>query len=85
MKNKDYLEHALDDAEIDLLDELLISEEFPEASMDVSMMDGFMTALASGPNVLMPSDMLRCIWDADRWCAAKRRITSENQNRFGAP
>lgn len=65
MKNKDYLEHALDDAEIDLLDELLISEEFPEASMDVSMMDGFMTALASGPNVMMPSDMLRWIWDAD--------------------
>ena len=29
------------------------------------MMDGFITALASGPNMMMPSAMLRWIWDAD--------------------
>jgi uncharacterized protein len=34
--------------------------------MDISMMDGFITALASGPNMMMPSSMLRWIWDADR-------------------
>jgi len=33
--------------------------------MDLSMMDGFISALASGPNLTMPSSMLRWIWDPE--------------------
>jgi uncharacterized protein len=29
------------------------------------MMNGFLTALSSGPNLMMPSSMLRWIWDAE--------------------
>jgi len=56
----------LTDAEIEQLDEFLTRESTPKEAMDISMMDGFITALASGPNMMMPSSMLRWIWDADR-------------------
>ena len=56
----------LTDAEIEQLDDFLTRESTPKEAMDISMMDGFVTALASGPNMMMPSSMLRWIWDADR-------------------
>ena len=66
MKGDELLAQPLIDAEIDQLDKFLTSESTPKAAMDISMMDGFITALASGPNMMMPSSMLRWIWDADR-------------------
>jgi uncharacterized protein len=55
----------LNEAEIDQLDDFLTSDSAPDEAMDVSMMDGFMTALASGPNLMMPGIMLGWIWDAE--------------------
>ncbi|WP_161556803.1 UPF0149 family protein [Paraburkholderia hospita] len=55
----------LNETEIDQLDDFLTSDSAPDAAMDVSMMDGFMTALASGPNLMMPGAMLGWIWDAE--------------------
>ncbi|AME28190.1 UPF0149 family protein [Burkholderia sp. PAMC 26561] len=55
----------LSEAEIEELDEFLMSDHVPDSSMDVSMIDGFITALVSGPNLVMPSTMLNWIWDAD--------------------
>lgn len=52
-------------AEIEQLNDFLSSDSVPEEAMDVSMADGFITALASGPNLMMPSTMLRWIWDAE--------------------
>ena len=66
MKESGVVAQPLTDAEIEQLDEFLTSEPMPKAAMDISMMDGFITALASGPNMMMPSSMLRWIWDADR-------------------
>ena len=66
MKDDGVVAQPLSDAEIGQLDELLTSESTPEGAMDISMMDGFMSALASGPMMMMPSSMLRWIWDADR-------------------
>jgi uncharacterized protein len=66
MKDNGLVAQPLTAAEIDQLDEFLTSESTPEAAMDISMMDGLITALASGPNMMMPSSTLRWIWDADR-------------------
>jgi uncharacterized protein len=55
----------LSEAEIEELDEFLMSDHVPDSAMDVSMMDGFITALVSGPNLVMPNTMLNWIWDAD--------------------
>ena len=66
MKDDGVVAQPLSDAEIGQLDEFLTSESTPKEAMDISMMDGFVTALASGPNMMMPSSMLRWIWDANR-------------------
>src|SRR5271156_1036766 len=65
MKGNTSLVDPLTDAEIALLDDFLISDSVPEEAMDISMMDGFMTALASAPNLTLPSSMLRWIWDSE--------------------
>jgi uncharacterized protein len=65
MKGNALLAHPLSEAEIGQLDDFLISDSVPEETMDISMMDGFMTALASGPNLMMPSSMLKWIWDSE--------------------
>jgi uncharacterized protein len=46
MKHDALLALPLTDAEIEQLDDFLMSDSVSEEAMDVSMMDGFMTALA---------------------------------------
>lgn len=65
MKGNTLLAEPLTEAEITLLDDFLISDSVPEEAMDLSMMDGFITALASAPNLTLPSSMLGWIWDAE--------------------
>ncbi len=33
--------------------------------MDVAMLDGYLAAVVSGPNLIMPSEMLRWVWDSE--------------------
>ncbi|MGE5468961.1 MAG: UPF0149 family protein [Ignavibacteria bacterium] len=54
----------LSDEELDELDRFLSSDAMPEESMDVSMLDGFLTALIVGPNTLLPSVWLPEVWGA---------------------
>ena len=42
-----------------------MSDSTPEEAMDFSMVDGFITALVSGPSLTMPSSMLKWIWDSE--------------------
>jgi len=52
----------LTDEELEELDEFLMSDATHEESMDISMLDGFLTALAIGPNTLPPSQWMPVIW-----------------------
>ncbi len=55
--------HApLTDAEYGELEDFLLSEDLPEGHMDIAMLDGFFTALAIGPNTLVPSQWLPVVW-----------------------
>ena len=65
MKAENVPTPPLNETEIGQLDDFLTSDSAPDAAMDVSMMDGFLTALASGPNLMMPGTMLGWIWDAE--------------------
>lgn len=56
------LDHPLSEEELDELDQFLISDATPEESMDISMLDGFLTALAIGPSTHLPSQWLPKIW-----------------------
>jgi uncharacterized protein len=69
---------ALGDDELDELDAFLASEATPPECMDISMLDGFLTALAVGPSPLPPELWMPVIWGGEmRWSsqAQARRIT----------
>jgi uncharacterized protein len=65
MKGDRLLAYPLTEAEIAQLEDFLLSDSVPEEAMDLSMMDGFITALVSGPSLTMPSSVLRWIWDSE--------------------
>jgi uncharacterized protein len=52
------------DQEIEELDAFLLSDDGLENAMDVSGLDGFLCAVLSGPNVIMPSEWMRWVWDS---------------------
>ena len=50
------------DADLDALDEFLISDRSPPDSMMLSDLDGFLTGIAVGPELVMPSEWLPVVW-----------------------
>ena len=55
----------LADEEIKELDQFLLDAEGIEDAMDVSTLDGFLTAIVCGPKTIMPSEWLRWVWDME--------------------
>jgi uncharacterized protein len=55
----------LTNREIDKLDAFLLSDGGLERAMDVSTLDGFLCAVLSGPNVIIPSEWMRWVWDME--------------------
>jgi uncharacterized protein len=56
---------SLSESELEELDEFLAGETIQETSMDVSTLDGFLTAIAIGPHVVRLSEWLPLVWDMD--------------------
>ena len=42
-----------------------MDDDAPSDTMDTSMLDGYLAAVASGPNLVMPNQMLRWIWTTE--------------------
>ena len=59
------LGNPLTDEELDELGEFLLSAATPDDAMDISMLDGFLTALAIGPNNLPPSEWMPVVWGGE--------------------
>jgi uncharacterized protein len=57
---------TLNDQEFDALDKFLLSDDMPENAMDISMLDGFFAALVLHPQLILPSQYLPWIWDAEQ-------------------
>jgi uncharacterized protein len=55
----------LTDEELEELGDFLMSDATGEDSMDISMLDGFLTALAVGPRTLPPSQWMPLVWGGD--------------------
>jgi uncharacterized protein len=53
----------LSDEEIEELDRFLMDAEGIPESMDVSTLDGFLTAIVCGPTTILPSEWMRWVWD----------------------
>ena len=56
----------LSNREIKELDAFLLAEDGLENPMDFFTFDGFICAVLSGPNTIMPSEWLRWVWDQER-------------------
>ena len=55
----------LDRIDLEVLDRFLMSERSPSESMMLSDLDGFLTGIAVGPELVMPSDWLPIIFGGD--------------------
>jgi uncharacterized protein len=56
----------LTDRETGELEAFLLAEDGLENPMDFYTFDGFICAVLSGPNTIMPSEWLRWVWDQER-------------------
>ncbi|MGH6916461.1 MAG: UPF0149 family protein [Geminicoccaceae bacterium] len=52
----------LTDFDPEILDAFLTSDRVPESCMRLSELDGFLTAIAIGPELILPSEWLPVIW-----------------------
>lgn len=56
------LQEPLAEAELDELEQFLMSDAVPPECMDLVMLDGFLTAVAIGPAMILPSEWLPEVW-----------------------
>jgi uncharacterized protein len=56
----------LSDEEIQELDRFLLDTPDLEESMDISTLDGFLTAIVCGPKIILPSEWLHWVWDMEK-------------------
>ena len=47
------------------LDEYLMSDESPENCMQLSDLDGFLTAIVVGPELIQPSEWMPVVWGGE--------------------
>ena len=59
------LRHPLAPAELDELDDFLATDDATEAAMDLSTLEGYLTAIVIGPQTVMPSRWLPWVWDSE--------------------
>jgi uncharacterized protein len=76
------LHQPLSEAELEELDDFLADEAIEDRSMDVSMMEGFLTAVAIGPRTVLPSEWLSWVWDIEDGQAEARFESEEHANRI---
>ncbi len=72
----------LTDQEIEELDAFLLADNGLENAMDVSALDGFLCAVLSGPNVIMPSEWMRWVWDMEKGEQAPEFVSEKQAQRI---
>lgn len=72
---------ALSPTELLELETFLDSDDAPESAMDVSTLEGYMTAIVIGPHAVLPSRWLPWVWDFENGKAAVVFASMEQANR----
>jgi len=75
MTEANKLDEPLGDAGYDELESFLGSNAVPQDCMDLEMLDGFLTAIVSGPELIQPSEWLPVVWSD-----SQRSVTPVFQN-----
>ena len=70
-------EIAVDRVDLDALDDFLMSDRAPSESMMLSDLDGFLTGIAVGPELVLPSEWLPLIWGGET-ARVRRRSRSQD-------
>ena len=73
---------ALSEDELNELDDFLADEAIQDTSMDVSTLEGFLTAIAIYPDPVLPSQWLPWVWDMDDGEAEAEFEDDEQANRI---
>src|SRR6478672_3714890 len=62
--------------DLDALDDYLVSDHAPDNSMGLSDLDGFLTGVVVGPELILPSEWLPVIWGGE-----EPKFETENEMR----
>jgi len=62
MAESNKLDEPISEAEYDALEAFFGSNAVPQDCMDLEMLDGFLTAIVSGPELIQPSEWLPVVW-----------------------
>jgi uncharacterized protein len=62
MAESNKLDEPLSESEYDDLEAFFGSNAVPQDCMDLEMLDGFLTAIVSGPELIQPSEWLPVVW-----------------------
>ncbi|MDC8758223.1 YecA family protein [Janthinobacterium fluminis] len=80
--SKQAMTGPLSDDEYADLDTLLAAPELGERAMDVSTLEGFLTAVAIGPNPVLPSQWLPWVWDMEAGAAGMSGLGAGDAERI---
>lgn len=78
------LDEPLSDAELDELEAFLSSDAVPQDCMDLEMLDGFLCAIVSSPEVIQPSEWLPGVWSEGGRAATPAYASTEQAQRVMA-
>jgi uncharacterized protein len=73
------LDQPLSEKEFDELDQFLLGDRSPEDSMTMDHLHGYLTAIAIGPETIMPSEWLPRVWGEDGKQAPKFKNGKEEE------
>lgn len=59
------VDKPLSEEELDQFEAYLMSDATPENCMDISALDGFLAAIVLNPGLVLPSQWLPWVWDAE--------------------
>src|SRR5215212_7681851 len=71
--------------DLEALDQFLMSDASPEDCMQLSDVDRFLTGIAIGPELVMPSEWLPAIWGGDEPAFGKRRLRGAPATSCSSP
>jgi uncharacterized protein len=77
-----HLDQPLSEKEFDELDKFLLSERSPDDAMTMDTLHGFLTAIAIGPETIMPSEWLPKVWGEDAGSEPKWKNAQEAERVF---
>ena len=64
-------------ADLDAIDDFLMSDRAPEDGMGLSDLDGFLTGIVVGPELVLPSEWLPVVWGgAEPACGSVEEVRS---------